>query len=166
MLKGIHQRFVFFRIFFLPFIFICLLVSCDSKMVFEKNREVPDGVWDAGKSVFFEVRISDTVSLHNLFINLRNSGDFRFSNIYLFMDIFQPDGKIEHDTVECILADPQGRWLGKSGTGSIWENRILFSRKTRFPKPGKYVFRINQAMREKKLEHIIDVGLRIEKIYE
>lgn len=77
-----------------------------------------------------------------------------------------PDGKIERDTIECQLADAQGRWLGKSGSGSLWDNQVLFNRRTRFPKPGKYVFRFEQAMRDEKLENIMEVGLRIEKTYE
>ena len=151
---------------FFHFAVLCLLVflcGCDSKMVFEQNRQIPDAIWDADKKVIFEPQISDTVSPYNLYINLRNKGNFNFSNLYIFVDVFHPDGKIERDTIECILANPQGRWLGKSGSGSVWENNILFSRKKRFPKPGKYVFRFEQAMREKKLEHILDVGLRIER---
>ena len=139
------------------------VLGCDSKMVFEQNVQIPDAVWKADKKVIFETSISDTVSLYNLYINIRNSGNYKFSNLYIFVDVFQPDKKIERDTMECILADAQGRWLGKSGSGSIWENHILFSRKMRFPKVGKYAFRFEQAMREKELENIMDVGLRIEK---
>ncbi len=106
--------------------------------------------------------VLDTVSLFNLFVNIRNTGNYKYSNLFLFVDVFQPEGKIERDTIECILADSRGKWLGSSGSGSIWDNQILFNRKARFPGVGKYVFRFTQAMREKELEGIMDVGLRIE----
>lgn len=149
--------------FILPVIIILALCSCDSEMVFEQNKKIPAAVWRADDKVIFETLVNDTVSLYDLYINIRNSGDYKYSNLFIFIDVFQPDGKIERDTIECILADPQGRWLGKSGSGSVWENQILFNRKTRFPREGKYVFRFEQAMREKELEDIMDVGLRIEK---
>ncbi len=132
-------------------------------MVFEQNKQIPDAVWKTEQKVIFETLISDTVSLYNLYINIRNSGNFKFSNLYIFVDVFQPDGKIERDTIECILAYVQGRWRGKSGSGSVWDNHILFNRNTRFPMAGKYVFRFEQGMRERELEHILDVGLRVEK---
>lgn len=144
-------------------IFALALSSCDSDMVFEQNRQIPGSVWKAENKIIFETEIMDTVSLYDLYINIRNSGNFQYSNLYIFVDVFQPEGKIERDTIECILADLQGRWLGKSGSGSVWHNQILFNRKTRFPREGKYVFRFEQAMRDKELENIMDVGLRIEK---
>ncbi len=132
-------------------------------MLFEKNLKLPDAVWNEENKIIFETNISDTISLHNFYINIRNSGDYQFSNLYVFVDIFSPDCKIQRDTIECILTDTQGRWLGKSGSGSVWDNHILFKKNVRFPKSGKYVFRFEQAMRTKELEHIMDVGLRIEK---
>lgn len=156
--------FVYSRYIFCALLLIVIFLgSCDSKMAFEQNKPVPGAVWSADKKIIFETYISDTISPYNLYINIRNTGNFQFSNLYIFVDVFMPDGKIERDTIECILADAQGRWLGKSGSGSVWDNQILFNRKTRFPRSGKYVFRFEQAMRQKELEHIMEVGLRVEK---
>lgn len=144
------------------FIFCTVLSSCGPMVIYETNQRIPGAVWNEENKLYFEIPVADTVSLYNLFINIRNTGDYKYSNLYIFMDVFQPDGRIERDTIECILADPQGKWLGKSGSGSVWENHILFNRHTRFPKAGKYVFRFEQAMREKELEDIMDVGLAVE----
>lgn len=154
-----YSRYLFF-VFLLAATFLC---SCDSERVFEQNKAIPDATWNADHKVIFETYISDTISLYDLYINIRNSGNFKFSNLYIFVDVFMPDGKIERDTIECILADAQGRWLGKSGSGSVWDNQILFNHKTRFPGAGKYIFRFEQGMREKELEHIMEVGFRVEK---
>jgi gliding motility-associated lipoprotein GldH len=74
-----------------------------------------------------------------------------------------PGGKKITDTLECILADENGKWLGK-GTGHIVDNRVPFKRNVIFPDTGKYTFEIEQAMRMEKLPEVYDIGLRIEKV--
>jgi|JI10StandDraft_1071094.scaffolds.fasta_scaffold117386_2 gliding motility-associated lipoprotein GldH len=143
----------------------CLLVifaSCDSKRVYEQNIDIPDYIWDKENAVYFDVPIIDTVSLHNVYINIRNASGYGYSNIYLFLDTKYPNNTISRDTIECILADPSGKWLG-DGSGDIWDNQILFKKNVRFKQVGTYKFRYEQAMRMPKLPMIMDVGLRIEK---
>jgi gliding motility-associated lipoprotein GldH len=145
------------------FILILLLfAACDSKRVYEQNIDIPDYIWDKDKPIYFEVPITDTVSLHNVYINIRNASGYGFSNIYLFLDTKYPNNTISRDTIECVLADPSGKWLG-DGSGDIWDNQILFKKNVRFKQAGTYKFRYEQAMRMPKLPMIMDVGLRIEK---
>lgn len=139
-----------------------LLSSCDSKRVYEQNVDIPENIWDKDKPVYFDVLITDTVSLHNVYINIRNASGYGYSNIYLFLDTKYPNNTISRDTIECILADPSGKWLG-DGSGDIWDNQILFKKNVRFRQTGTYKFRYEQAMRMPKLPMIMDVGLRIEK---
>ncbi len=143
-------------------VLVSLLISCDSKRVYEENIDIPDYIWDVNNPVYFDVQIDDTVSLHNIYINIRNASGYGYSNIYLFLDTKYPDNTISRDTIECILADPSGKWLG-NGSGDIWDNQILFKKNVRFKQKGKYNFRYEQAMRTPKLPMIMDVGLRIEK---
>ncbi len=144
------------------FALVVTIYSCDSKRVYEQNIDIPDYIWDKENPVYFEVPITDTVSLHNVYINIRNASGYGYSNIYLFLDTQYPDQKISRDTIECILADPSGKWLG-DGSGDIWDNQILFKKNVRFKQAGTYKFRYEQAMRMPKLPMIMDVGLRIEK---
>lgn len=69
---------------------------------------------------------------------------------------------MERDTMECILANADGKWLG-NGLGDIWDNKFLFKKNIKFQKPGTYEFVFNQAMRVDSLPMIIDAGLSIEK---
>ncbi len=110
----------------------------------------------------FDVAMNDTVGKYNIFINVRNSDNYEFNNLYLFIDITNPAKVIERDTMECILADPNGKWLGK-GLGDIWDNKILFKHNVRFRKQGNYEFTITQAMRVDSLPMIMDAGVSIEK---
>ena len=145
-------------------IFLCALFfsSCDKSVVFEENVELPDNRWEIKNVVTLETNIDDTITPHNLYINLRNAGGYQFSNIFLFFTTKSPSGKMERDTVELTLADPSGKWLG-NGLGDIWDNRVLFKQSFRFPEKGVYQFSLEQAMRIDPLPQIMDVGIRIER---
>jgi gliding motility-associated lipoprotein GldH len=139
-----------------------LFASCDPDRVFEKNIRIPDGIWDRNNSVRFEVVVEDTITPHNLYINIRNAGMYPVSNLYLFVTTIAPSGHTIKDTVQIILADERGNWLGK-GLGDIWDNQQLYKEQVRFAQKGEYIFEYEQAMRLEKLPFILDVGLRIEK---
>ena len=141
-----------------------VFASCDSKRVYEENTEIKDYIWNKNQPIFFTVDVKDTVNPHNVYINVRNASGYQYSNIFIFMDTKYPDGKTSRDTIECILADASGKWLG-DGSGDIWDNQILFKKNVRFKQMGKYIFKYEQAMRNAQLPMIMDMGLRIEKSY-
>ncbi|MFC1732133.1 gliding motility lipoprotein GldH [candidate division KSB1 bacterium] len=147
---------------FLIFFFFIVLISCDNTRVFDESISISENGWDYNKSVKLETEIMDTTSLHNFYINIRNSTDYSYSNIYLFVKTVFPNGRVSRDTVQAILANKEGNWIGK-GSGKIRDNQILISKNFRFPYQGMYVFEIEQAMREKTLLGIKDIGIRIEK---
>lgn len=140
-----------------------LFTACDWNRVFEENTKFADNNWEQKNKVLFKVNIKDTISAHNLYINVRNAGFYPFSNIFLFMTTTLPNGKIAKDTIECVLANPDGSWKG-SGLGDIWDNQILFKKRFLFPLSGEYQFEFEQAMRVNPLPGIMDMGIRIEKV--
>lgn len=139
-----------------------IMVSCNNDIVFEKNTKIDEGVWDYKKPVKFEVDIKDTLSLHNFYVNVRNSGKYPYRNLYLFIRTILPNKKMAVDTIEFMLADEKGEWHG-SGLGDIKSLQILFKENLRFPHAGKYIFVFRHGMRKKSLKGIIDLGLTIEK---
>ncbi len=138
-----------------------LLISCDKNRVFEEYRSIPDNQWNAANKVSFRVNIADTVTPQNIYILLRNTGSYPYSNLFLFLTTRLPDGTFSKDTVECTLAKPDGTWLGE-GLGDLWDNKFLFKRNFKFPHSGTWQFEYIQAMRISPLPCIADVGLRIE----
>jgi gliding motility-associated lipoprotein GldH len=76
------------------------------------------------------------------------------------MDTKFPNNNMSRDTLEFILADFEGKWLGK-GWGSVKENTVLISADMRFPLSGIYEFKIQQAMRQDTLKGIKNMGIRI-----
>jgi gliding motility-associated lipoprotein GldH len=141
---------------------VVLIESCDNKMVFEENLKINNSNWDVSQPLTFNVNIVDTTVYYNMYINVRNSNNYKFSNLYLFMHTAWPTGQSEVDTLQMILAKADGRWLG-SGLGDIYENQIPLKQNFKFYRSGKYRFTLEQAMRLNPLPGILDVGIRIEK---
>jgi len=139
-----------------------ILTACDRNKVFDSNYALPEKGWDKTLAVEFkDVLISDTISLHNFYVYVRNSDDYRYSNFYLFLITKLPTGKFTRDTIEIRLADLTGKWLG-NGFGKIKDNQLLVRKAMRFPHSGKYDFLIEHAMREDVLKGIKNVGIRVE----
>jgi gliding motility-associated lipoprotein GldH len=138
------------------------LVSCDSKRIYEENYTINNQVWNNKNIMVYGVDITDTIQPCNVYINVRNASDYPFSNLFLFLETRYPNGAFSKDTLECVLADASGKWLG-SGSGDIWDNQILFKKNVVFKQKGKYYFNLEQAMRLQNLPQILDIGLRVER---
>ncbi|MDX9768905.1 MAG: gliding motility lipoprotein GldH [Tenuifilaceae bacterium] len=141
---------------------ILVFPSCSERSVYNSTVDIPKETWSADSIATFRVNITDTTSVHNVYINLRNTTSYPNSNLYLFIQTSSPNGAMLRDTMECVLADQRGRWLGK-GFGALRDNQIPYKRYIRFPEAGTYEFSIQQGMRTNKLKGIASVGIRIEK---
>lgn len=139
-----------------------LFSSCDPDRVFDANVVIPENKWSVNNRPVFYVDINDTSSFHDIYLNVRNTGNFRYSNLFILLTVQGPQAQPETKRYEFKLAEPDGKWLG-SGLGDIYSNQILMIEKIRFQKSGVYSFRIEQNMRENPLEGIEDVGIRIAK---
>lgn len=149
------------RVFIILFIlFTTVLFSCNRGVIYQEYRTIEDASWHMDSVLHFHVPVEDSLALSNLFINIRNNTDYPYSNLYLFVTTEFPNGHITRDTIECILADRDGRWLG-SGSGRIKDNKIMLQQGLRFPLKGIYIIHLEQAMRKKKLKGIEDIGFSI-----
>ena len=83
------------------------------------------------KPLIFDIPVSDTNSKYNIYITVRNNSNYDFNNLYLFIDIRSPMKITERDTMDCILANAEGKWLG-NGLGDIWDNKFLFKSNVTF----------------------------------
>ncbi|MCF8366077.1 MAG: gliding motility lipoprotein GldH [Bacteroidales bacterium] len=137
------------------------LASCDPSKMYDHSQKVPDSGWYTDSAVQFSLHMTDTLQAYNFYITVRNNDDYPYRNLYLFFNTSLPNRNITRDTIELILADTDGRWIGK-GFGALRDNKILIRRNLMFPLKGVYQFGIEQAMREDCLLGITDVGIRIE----
>ncbi|MDQ3046834.1 MAG: gliding motility lipoprotein GldH [Bacteroidota bacterium] len=141
---------------------MAMLSSCDDERIYEENESIPESGWSHDKALVFNVDIKDPATAANFYLNVRNADGYPYSNLFLFINTKFPNGKESNDTLECMLADDKGKWLGK-GIGDIYDNQIPFKRNVRFPLAGNYTFEIRHGMRADLIPLIMDVGLRIEK---
>lgn len=140
---------------------LAMLWACQHSITFQEQKSIPSEAWHYQDFIEFSATIHDTISLHRLYLDVRNTTDYPYSNLFLFLDIKFPDGRLLRDTIECTLADRRGQWTG-SGFGRYRINRFLFRDDVWFPEPGDYLFRVHQGMREDTLKGIADIGVRIE----
>jgi gliding motility-associated lipoprotein GldH len=151
------------RLFIIIISLSYIFASCtDRNIIFFETHHIPQKSWKAKDTVSFNIFIEDISSHYNIYLDIRNAGNYPYSNLYLFATTLMPDGKINTDTIENILADETGKWYGK-GLGDIKDNRYLLRKGAKFPLKGNYTFRFVQAMRTDDLKGISDIGLRIEK---
>ena len=138
------------------------MFSCGSNALYDKSEIIPDAKWDNENKPCFDFNIDDTLTEYAFYLNIRHLENYRYNNLYVFMSYRFPNDTIVTDTISCPLAAPDGHWLGK-GSGTMRSAKILLNPNLRFPLKGDYHIEIEQAMREKVLEGITDIGICIEK---
>ncbi|TBV28225.1 MULTISPECIES: gliding motility lipoprotein GldH [Meridianimaribacter] len=147
-----------------------LCYSCDSNLVFDEYQTVPNQ-WNKDSLVSFNVTPPDSTNTYNLFLNLRNNNSYKYSNLFLIVEMNYPNGKVQKDTLEYDMTAPDGTFLGKGFT-DVKENKLWYKGYEKpfvFNEVGEYTVKIQQAMREngkvdgvENLEGITEVGFRIE----
>ncbi|MEZ5104603.1 MAG: gliding motility lipoprotein GldH [Draconibacterium sp.] len=155
-MKKISLQFIFLVTILIVFI------ACDKNLVFDKYQPIPKSGWDNDSLLVFDIPVADTIQNHNLFINVRNDIRYKYSNLWLFIDIIQPGGTTLTDTFEIKLAAPSGKWLGK-GFGGVKTCETIYKKNIFFPVSGDYKIEIQQGMRENVLKGITDIGVKLEK---
>ena len=136
-----------------------ILISC-KKNTYENYYSFANNGWNADSIVCLTYTISDTTKKYNLSIKIRHTVDYKFQNLFLFL------GASSKDTIEIMLANKSGKWLGE-GVSDVREFEYILNKERIFLKKGEYKLRIEQAMRHgaaekiEKLEHILDVGLMV-----
>lgn len=143
-------------------------ISCDDNRVYDSYHTINNG-WAKDEPIQFEISDVDSITSHNLFITLRNTNEYKYSNLFLIAKMDFPNGKNVTDTLEYEMATPEGKWLG-TGFNDIKENKLWYKEGVRFRESGTYTFSIEHAVRKNgnitgdaRLEGVTEVGLRIER---
>lgn len=137
-------------------------VACSQGVVFDEYASLAKDGWDKDSLAVFRADIEDSLGVYNIWVQVRNDNDYAFANLWLFIDVISPDGITRRDTLECILARPDGSWVG-CGWGSLYNTRCPYKGLVRFSKPGPYTFRLTQGMRTDCLTGLHDIGLLIQE---
>ena len=159
------------RLLLVAVIFCFLITSCDSKAVFDVYKSVPNQ-WHKDSVISYTLKAPDTLKNYDLYVQLRNTNDYKFSNLFLIVELNYPNGKVVKDTLEYKMAAPNGELLG-TGFSDLKENKLWFrgfKKPFKFNEEGDYTVNIQHAMRNngdvngiENLEGITDIGFRVEQ---
>lgn len=145
-------------------IFTLVAHSCTRTGVFEKNVAIPAHEWESSYQPIIEFDLNDTTSTYRVYVVVRHTNQYKYNNLWVKASIKEPgstDWKSQQ--YDLLLATNEKGWLG-TGMDDIFEHRILIQPETRFTKPGKYQYSVQQIMREDPLPYVLNIGLRIEKV--
>ena len=137
------------------------MIKCSREnVVLSEYKNLDQAKWGYQDSLYFDWDVSDTNTIYNVDLLLRTSTSYKWANIYVFSDIYFPNGKARRDTFEFLLANNNGHWIGERSGIIVKYNFPLF-KKIKLPIAGKYQFSIQQAMRDTILSEISNVGIKI-----
>lgn len=143
---------------------LCIgLFACDPNRIIDENVSTGEDGWFKDDVKTFSFEINDTTSRYNMYINVRNSNEYMYQNLYLFIEMISPSDKFFMDTVELTIADNKGKWTG-SGIGNIWQSQKSLLEKVKLTESGVYKIKTVHGMRNDTLPGITEIGFRVEKI--
>jgi gliding motility-associated lipoprotein GldH len=145
----------------------CHWMACSPPTgVYEKDITLPEQQWQGNyhPTFDFDIREDDTANRYNVYLVLRHTDAYNYNNIWIRGTVKQPgDPTARSERYDLLLATNDKGWLG-SGMDDIYEHRVQIQQETKFSHPGKYSFTLEQIMREDPLKHVLNVGVRIEKV--
>lgn len=148
---------------FILLLIISTIISCSQKDTYLKYFPVNESGWSKDTLYVFDVLVKDSAAIYNLYVNIRNRGEYPYQNLWLFLEKITPDSVVSRDTIEFYLADDRGKWFG-TGIGSTFEMPVLYQPKIKFQTTGTYRYKIKQGMRDSILVGINDLGMRLERV--
>lgn len=143
--------------------------SCDSSIEQIDFVSLKKATWRASDTLRFNFKVSDTIKPKNLFLHIRNSNAYSFSNLYVITKLTYPNKAMIVDTLQYEMADKNGKLLGR-GISSTKESKLFYKEKKVFPMSGEYSLTIVQSMRKQgeiepiDLNGVQEVGFSLEKI--
>lgn len=140
------------------------LFSCrHTNGVYERMAFFPKHEWSTQQKETFDFEVTDTSALYRLYFVIRHTDAYNWNNIWVNLSLKGPDTTYLLKR-EFILSDNQ-KWHG-TVVDDIVDQRIPFNQNDIATplKKGKYSFTLQQVMREEPLQHVLNAGIRIEKV--
>ena len=156
---------MYYRILLFAAILGLWLQSCSRMDVYEKVAVIPGQEWDYSNKPSFTFHISDTASLYNIYVVLRHTDAYKYNNLWVKLEMQFPGDSMKGQNLDMVLGTDAKGWEGR-GMDDIFEYRkVITPGPIPLRKAGDYTFRLSQIMRENPLEHILNVGVRVEKMH-
>ncbi|MDR1881740.1 MAG: gliding motility lipoprotein GldH [Prevotella sp.] len=142
-----------------------MCISCGNQEAYYRFHEIKDAEWDQNDMLVFDI---DSVAFelnipYSMSIEVTNNTNYPYRNIWFFVQTnFENDSVFAKQEMQYLLADKFGKWTG-SGFGTLYQASFPFNNNIVFKEKRNYRVRIEHGMRDKQLEGIEKVGIRIAK---
>ena len=141
-------------------VMICsTLIGCQTNSIYSEYQAIAEDGWHADSVLQYRWTVEETNAAYEVLLTLRHTTQYPYQNLWLFVDEYKGHMLLHRDTIEAMMADDYGRWLGKGI--KRYELPLQYDTQRRFFHSGEYTFRIQQGMRTEWLQGITDVGLVI-----
>ena len=138
-----------------------VLFGCGEKPLFEKVYSFENRVWTLDQKPEFKLEVTDTTALYDISLTLRTTTDYKFNNLWIFLNTTLPDGQSERLPFQIRISNEDGSWIGNK-TGSVVETSLDFPAR-KLPVKGEYSFIVEQAVTQSQVDEVLDIGLRVNK---
>ncbi len=149
----------------LIFLALVSLTACNENVLVDSFHELPESGWSYNNIVQDSLEVKEPEFYHQMFANLRISGDYNYANIFLKLTIIAPDSSQKEEVVTLDLADKTGKWLG-SGIGDKITFQLPVLDKQKLKEAGIYRVKIEQYMRLENLQNVVAAGIMVEQLEE
>ncbi len=99
-----------------------IFLSCSSNNTYNKYIEIENKNWSAEKKIVFEIPELKKNKQYNYEIKLRHTTEYKYQNLYIFLNLIYKNQQETQDTIEIILAEKNGKWKG-FGVGYVREQK-------------------------------------------
>lgn len=140
-----------------------LLVSfaCTEDRFYEDNYDFNNRIWTIDEVANFSVEVDSTGIPYQLFINIRNTIDYPYRNMYVQYTLLDSTDIVEQKLINLKLFESKsGKPLGKSQSG-IFSHQILLNDSVYFPTKGNYRLQFKQYMRRDSLPGMVSTGVKL-----
>lgn len=138
------------------------ITGCGPGVLYDNSVTFENGVWDKDVPAVFEMEHPDTSRVVDVGMTFMHDETYPFSNLWLFLEVHGPKGTVQIDTLEFLLAETDGQWLGKK-KGDQLEVSALYQYGVKFSEAGSWSFKITQGMRHPQLEGIHQVAFWVQE---
>lgn len=148
------------NIFVFSFLCVVLFSACEKQPFYEKGYSFEKNTWTQRVKPRFVIDVKDISKPYTFMVTVRTTTDYKYSNLWMYMNTVTPDGQKGREPFQMIITNPDGTWTGKK-TGTVVETSLFF-KKRKLPKKGKYVFIIEQGITEAEVDQILDIDFRVD----
>lgn len=125
---------------------------------FSRFEALPENGWAYGDSVTFSTSGLDSVGYGKISVALRHNDRFLYQNLWLEVSYNDVNGCRVCDSVNIVLADSHGRWVGK-GIGSDYQCEVELPRQAFIPDSA--LISVRHIMRVDTLRGVDYIGVTV-----